>query len=203
MIDNYDEIMNSQMVKDAKEKLKKQEEIDVEEDLYADFKEEAGIEIESEETLGEYSDRIQSSYNEIDDLPNIENQTLDDEYYEEQSEHPDIDSFEELVCPGGPLKSQVETWKKQFDKSLIHLIDIGRYVFVFRTLSRPEYKRLLSLDNLDALQREEIICHTTILFPANFDYEYIAKLDAGIPSTIADLIMEKSGFTRDYIVEVL
>jgi len=201
MIDNYEEIVSSQMVKDAKEKLKRQEEMEAEIDLYAEFKEEA--ESNSEEALEEYATQMKGSGNDVDELPNINNEDLDEKYYKEQNEHPDIDPFEKLVCPGGPLVSQVETWKKQFDKSSIHLIDIGRYVFVFRTLSRPEYKRLLSLDNLDALQREEIICHTTILFPANFDYEYIAKLDAGIPSTVADLIMEKSGFTREFIVEVL
>lgn len=200
MIDNFDEIDNNQLVKDAKQKLEKQKE----EDLYAGFRDENDDSKETTDDKSYQDEDIQSLYaTQQDELETINNEKLDEEYYQSQEEHPDIDAYEQLVCPGGPLKSQVDTWKRQFDKSNVHLVEIGRYLFVFRTLSRPEYKRLLTLDNLDALQREEVICHTTVLFPSDFSYKDIAELDAGIPSTLADLIMDKSGFTRDFTIEVL
>jgi len=200
MIDNHENFNPNQLAEEAKEKLEKQKKNQPTEDIYSEFRD------ENEQTTEDISeDSIQELYAKDDEeeLPNINDEDLDEKYYEEQEDHPDIPPFEEYVCAGGPLKSSIETWKKQFDKSSIHLIEIGRYIFVVRTLSRPEYKRLLAMQNVNALQREEIICHTTVLFPQEFDYKQIATLDAGIPSTLADLIMERSGFTREFTIEVL
>lgn len=205
MIDNHEDFNPNQLAAEAKEKLEKQKKSKPkksksQDDIYSEFRD------ENEQTTEDVSEgSIQELYakDEDEDLPNINDEALDEEYYDEQEDHPDMPPFEEYVCAGGPLKSSVETWKKQFDKSSIHLIEIGRYTFVARTLSRPEYKRLLAMQNVNSLQREEIICHTTVLFPQDFDYKKIATLDAGIPSTLADLIMERSGFTREFTIEVL
>ena len=75
--------------------------------------------------------------------------------------------------------------------------------FVARNINRYEYKQLVALENVDALQREEIICETAILFPYNVAWNTIATDKAGLPSTLSEIIMTKSGFTKEYMIQVI
>lgn len=107
---------------------------------------------------------------------------------------------------GGPLISQVQSWKKQFgvtdqegnviQEGEIYLTQIGEDRFVWRPLNRYEYKEILALPNTDPLQREEIICQTCVLWPEGYNYETMARGKAGIPALLAEQIMEASGFTN-------
>jgi hypothetical protein len=107
---------------------------------------------------------------------------------------------------GGPLISQVQSWKKQFgttdqegnviQEGEIYLTQIGEDRFVWRPLNRYEYKEILALPNTDPLQREEIICQTCVLWPEGYNYEAMARGKAGIPALLAEQIMEASGFTN-------
>ena len=54
---------------------------------------------------------------------------------------------------------------------------------------------------VNALQREESICETVTLWPKNYDYSTMAVSKAGIPSTYSEIIMEKSGFTKDIAIQ--
>jgi hypothetical protein len=51
--------------------------------------------------------------------------------------------------------------------------------------------------------REETICQTVTLWPGDYNYKDMAVQKAGIPSTLSEIIMEKSGFTKNYAVEEL
>lgn len=107
---------------------------------------------------------------------------------------------------GGPLMSQVQSWKKQFgavdsegnviQEGEIYLTQIGEDRFVWRPLNRYEYKEILALPNTDPLQREEIICQTCVLWPEGYNYEMMARGKAGIPALLAEQIMEASGFVN-------
>ena len=59
------------------------------------------------------------------------------------------------------------------------------------------------MQNVDALMREEIICSTCVLHPRNYDFKSMAANEAGYPSTLSKIIMENSGFTAEYGIEVL
>ena len=117
--------------------------------------------------------------------------------------NPILNKFDEPLFDGGPLKSQIDSWKKMYKGHDIYVVEILDQQFVFRTLNRFEYKQLVSLQNVDELQREEIICETVTLFPEQYDWKLIANERAGIPSTFSSIIMEKSGFTSDYAIQVL
>lgn len=115
---------------------------------------------------------------------------------------PTLDPYDEELFPGGPTKSQISTWRKEWDGYDIYIVEIlGKYTFVFRTLSRFEYKQLVSFIDINALQREETICNTAILWPLNYDCSTMAAQKAGIPSTLSSIIMEKSGFTKEYVIQ--
>lgn len=98
------------------------------------------------------------------------------------------------IFAGGPLESQVIAWKKQFGR--IYSTEIDGEVFIWRTINRFEYKELMSVANTNELMREEMICETCVLFPYDYTYEAMVNGAGGVPSLLAEQIMQKSGFTR-------
>lgn len=124
-------------------------------------------------------------------------------YEPEAEEDYYIDPNDTPIFDGGPGISQIDLWKKQYTKEKIFHTQILDKHFVFRTLNRFEYKQIVAIENIDALYREEIICHTCVLWPINYDFKKMAAEDSGYPSTLAQIIMENSGFTKEYGIEVL
>lgn len=150
-------------------------------------------------------------YSAVMDESNTEEQQSNDAAYDDSSipdgvinPAPKLDKFDEELFPGGPTKSQISLWRKEWDGYDIYIIELlEKYTFVFRTLSRFEYKQLVSFVDINALQREETICNAAILWPENYDSASMAAQKAGIPSTLSSIIMEKSGFTKDYVIQEL
>lgn len=178
------------------------------EDMYKELREESGEEhSESNEDgmLPSYDYAIQNVPNddEIEEI-NIQNKPSDN-YYDDMEEQLNIDPYDYAIYEGGPLKSEVEVWKKTYAEPYysVSLTDILGHRFVFRTLNRFEYKQVCALQNSNALTREEVICKTCVLYPYNFDWKSISVGRAGIPSTLSQVIMESSGFTQNYQIQVL
>lgn len=115
-----------------------------------------------------------------------------------------------VLFPGGPTKAQLELWKKQFTTQVgpyrmgkVFVVEIQDFGYVIlRTLRRGEYLQINGYQNLNAYTREETIAHECCLFPV-LEYEHMHELEAGIPATIAQIVMENSGFVKDYKMEVL
>ena len=144
----------------------------------------------------------------IENVPqNIETQeyeSSDEETLERlNAPGPHIDPYDDVLFPGGPTKSDIQLWKKEWEGYDIYVTEILNETFVFRTLNRFEYKQIVAIENIDALYREEIICTTCVLWPRNYDFKVMAGEDGGYPSTLAQIIMENSGFTKEYGIEVL
>lgn len=135
--------------------------------------------------------------------PEVEDYNYDDIKDNIAGESVELDPYDEVLFDGGPTKSQLNLWKKQFSDSRVAVVEIKDKIFIFRTLNRLEYKQLVAIPNLDAFQREEIVCKTVTLWPKNFNWEDLAKIDAGIPSTYYEIIMDESGFTNNYAVQVI
>ncbi len=125
------------------------------------------------------------------------------QYEPEAEESYYIDPDDTPLFEGGPGISQIDLWKKQYTKEKIFHTQILDKHFVFRTLNRFEYKQIVAIENIDALYREEIICQTCVLWPYNYNFKKMAAEDSGYPSTLAQIIMENSGFTKEYGIEVL
>ena len=176
------------------------------------------LEAQQKETMENSSEDIYASMRaEMDepeyDMPNPEIQREvdygDENFYiqhapvDEYDYDYQVDPNDTPIFEGGPGVSQVEIWKKQFTKEKIFHTQILEKHFVFRTLNRYEYKQIVAIENIDALYREEIICKTCVLWPYNYDFKIMAGEDSGYPSTLAQIIMENSGFTKEYGIEVL
>ncbi|BCO16151.1 tail chaperonin_gp098 [Bacillus phage vB_BceM_WH1] len=99
-----------------------------------------------------------------------------------------------LLFPGGPTEHQVEEWKSAFNEE-VYLVEFDDQVFIWRPLRRTEYKSVMNMQGADQYYREEKICDTAILYPVGYGFAQLRAGKAGIPTVLADTILEKSGFT--------
>lgn len=161
---------------------------------------EAERKLKKEEVVDYYDEREEANDN--INLENIDyNQKEYDLYDEEISEEFEIDDVNEIF-PGGPTESTVGIWKKTYPDCFVFATELSGVIFIARSITRLEYKKLVALP-IDQLQREEVICSTCILFPHNVNWQEVNGLRGGIPSTLASIIMENSGFSKDYSVQIL
>lgn len=207
------------LAKQAKERIKNQStenqegnvNLDEDVDIYAEFRDELD-ECESEYISNNYSSDTSQSEEEYNaqsfkDIKEVDvSSALDDNDYDDDDINytpPKIEDYDDLLFPGGPTKNQLEIWRKQYENYDIYVIEVLGEYFIFRTLDRIEYKQLTAMNNIDALAREEVICERVTLWPVGYDYKAMARGKAGIPSTYAQAIMERSGFTTDFHIEVI
>lgn len=99
---------------------------------------------------------------------------------------------EEEIFPEGPTHKQIEAWKAQFGE--VYATEFEEEVFIWRTLTRIEYKNILKIKGADPMYREETICEKCTLFPEGYNRIAMSNGKAGIPSLLAEQIMDKSGF---------
>ena len=168
---------------------------DTNDDIYADIRNETdnNDRVEYDENTDEYT---------INYSPDPQSEPgIDFNYYEEPD--PEIDPSDVPIYEGGPPVSFLDAWKKQYTKEAIMHTQILDKDYTFRTLNRYEYKQIVAIENIDALYREEIICKTCVLWPRNYDFKKMAQEPAGYVSTLAEIIMENSGCTKNYGIEVL
>lgn len=144
---------------------------------------------------------IYAEFREEENYPSIEEAPINttEEIFEENP----INDEDFQIYENGPFFSQIEIWKKQYGQGhVLHTQIIDKH-FIFRTLNRFEYKQIVAMQNVDALMREEIICSTCVLHPRNYNFKSMAANEAGYPSTLSKIIMENSGFTAEYGIEIL
>lgn len=100
---------------------------------------------------------------------------------------------EELLFPNGPSVSQVEEWKSQYSDE-VYLTEFEEDIFLWRPITRKEYKGVMKIQNADSFYKEERICEAVVLYPAGYNFMAMTAGKAGIPTLLAELVMEKSGF---------
>lgn len=110
---------------------------------------------------------------------------------------------EEEIWDGGPTAGMIKVWKAKYGEVYVTSISFDKHV-VWRTLNRIEYKQLVKkmeqliqsgqLSSAEAnMWNEEAITELCILYPS-FDKESLTKEMAGLPSLIAQEVLEASGF---------
>lgn len=100
---------------------------------------------------------------------------------------------EELLFPGGPSVAQVEEWKSRYNDE-VYLTEFEDEIFLWRPITRKEYKQIMKIPNADSFYKEERICETVVLYPQNYNFMAMTAGKAGIPTLLGELVMEKSGF---------
>ena len=121
---------------------------------------------------------------------------------EEGREVEDLPDDEE-IWDGGPTAGLIKIWKAKHGEVFVTSISFDKHI-VWRTLSRLEYKQLVKkmeqliqsgqLSSAEAnMWNEEAITELCILYPS-FDQDSLVKEMAGLPSLIAQEVLEASGF---------
>lgn len=100
---------------------------------------------------------------------------------------------EELLFPNGPSVAQVEEWKSQYGDE-VYLTEFEDETFLWRPITRKEYKQVMKVQNADSFYKEERICEAVVLFPSGYNFMAMTNGKAGVPTLLAELVMEKSGF---------
>lgn len=72
----------------------------------------------------------------------------------------------------------------------VFLAEVEDQQFIFRLLTRKEYKEILQISD-DKDMAEELICQLSVIHPSNLNF---AKGEAGLPSLLAPHIVNESGF---------
>lgn len=91
-----------------------------------------------------------------------------------------------------PTAEQIHEWKQEYGDGEIYSTEIKGRVFVFRTLNVGEFMSLpIGQGNGDQFELEDLILSWGVLYPKNAELD---RIPAGIASTIAEEILEVSGF---------
>jgi hypothetical protein len=84
-------------------------------------------------------------------------------------------------------------WKEKYWN--LYYTEIDGEEFLFRELSRLEYRTGIRLYEDDSSSLEEYICRTCVLEPEDYDYEDCPS--AGLPTSLSTQILYESGFLED------
>lgn len=139
----------------------------------------------------DYSSFQDGSFQE-DNSMNEDNNTTEKTYTGEDGQ---LYSETEWLSPaivGGPTRQEIEEWKMRHKD--VYFIPLDDGIYVFRALKRPEYREIIRNPNLGALDREEAISEKCVLYPRDYSASDLEKRNAGVPSIVSEIIMEKSGF---------
>lgn len=99
------------------------------------------------------------------------------------------------------ISSQKKQSDKDFDELIkdfleehknIYFADINGMTFIYKPLGRKAYKEIVNNPNLTDLDREDLICMKTILYPLNYNPD---DYDAGIPTQLYEKILVDSFLT--------
>lgn len=152
-----------------------------------------GTEVDGAEEVLEFS---------VEETENAEqDQTI--EFREEEPTSVEDLADEEEIWIDGPTAGQIKMWKQQHGEVYVTSISYEKHI-AWRPLTRIEYKHLVKkmeqlvqsgqLTSSEAnLWNEEAIAELCILFPA-YDATAMTKEMAGLPSLIAQEVLEASGF---------
>ncbi len=123
----------------------------------------------------------------------------------EQQEYQSIDDLDdsEKLWEDGPTAGDIKAWKDRYGEVYVTSISYDKHV-VWRVLNRVEYKQIVKkmeqlvqagqLTSAEAnMWNEETIAELCILYP-EYNKKTAATMMAGVPSLIAQEVLEASGF---------
>lgn len=88
-------------------------------------------------------------------------------------------------------KHQLEAWREEYFGA-VYVMEIGDQQYIFRGLSRAEYKKSMDWYD-DDYERAEYVCRQCVLHPEIDDYS--EEIYAGVPEALVKEILRESGLT--------
>lgn len=187
-------------IKNIDEQLNKMnEELDL-----VDNQKEEKVEEEKKETK-KRKRTVKKELNKKEENTNTEEAINEDDINEDDIDEEEIEDEENVVLDeegdperelfeGGPKISQINKWKEEYGEVFATSIDLE--MFIWRPLTRKDYKELIT-NGGSLYDREERYCAKCVLWPDNYDFKD-EHIKAGLPTSLAEQILLKSGFQPDY-----
>lgn len=160
------------------------------------------------EMSSEFKDEEETEQESVEELIESANLEIEEADFQDIYEPEDGMQVEDLdpdteIWPGGPTAAHIIKWKKQYGDVFVSSFTPDMHV-VWRTLNRFEYrnhmKRIEQMgrsgqmaESEAALINEEALCEVCVLYP-NLNSETLMGEMAGLPSALAQDILEASGF---------
>ena len=91
----------------------------------------------------------------------------------------------ETVFPNGPTVQWVEEQKQKYGD--VFESTLGADTFIWRRLTRPEYREIVGDMDMDGFAREDEVCAECVIWPPEAAKKFKdAGYPAGYPGTISD-----------------
>ena len=104
-----------------------------------------------------------------------------------------LDPKVEMKIPETELTVEVIQKLKEENPRGVFKVVVMEDVYVVRTLEREEYVNMSNDTETSITEKEELISCSCIVWP-NLSLKEVQKLPAGVPTTLAEQIMARSGF---------
>lgn len=125
-----------------------------------------------------------------------EDQVIEDEKVHKDMEEEASFDGQDRIFEGGPTYDQLQQWKSLYSNE-VFVTEFGEDVIIFRPIRRREYRDIYEVEGDPSnYYIEEQVCRKSILWPENYADQKMTFGKAGIPSTLSQMIMERSGFLR-------
>lgn len=82
----------------------------------------------------------------------------------------------------------------------IFVTSIQGEIFIYTPVGRRDWCDLCKRDDLDTLQKEELLCSLCTVYPENYDFHQCL---AGIPTILSDRIKEDSYLQKDTVINMI
>lgn len=156
------------------------------------------LEFDDVQTLS-FSDEENEDLLEEQHVSEIQQENIKEQEYQSIE---DLDDSEKL-WEDGPTAGHIKEWKDRYGEVYVTSISYDKHV-VWRVLNRVEYKQIVKkmeqlvqagqLTSAEAnMWNEETIAELCMLFP-EYNKKTAATMMAGVPSLIAQEVLEASGF---------
>lgn len=107
-----------------------------------------------------------------------------------------VKEMREIGLANAPDVAQLLNWKSKFSNIYMNNVTSPEEVFIWRPLSRLEWKEILGkVDMNNSFLREDAILEKCILYPSLQSIKY--ELGAGYAKSIYSAIMYQSGFVDE------
>lgn len=130
-----------------------------------------------------------------DELREEEKAQEDEQVHEDMEEEAAFQGDDEVFA-GGPKYDQLQQWKSLYDNE-VYITEFGEDILIFRPIRRREYREIYDVKgDTNEYYIQEQICRKSILWPENYADQRMTFGKAGIPTTLSQIILERSGFLR-------
>lgn len=130
-----------------------------------------------------------------EEMKQADEEIEDEMVHESIEEEASFDGNQEIYT-GGPTYNKLQQWKSLYSDE-VYMTEFGDETVIFRPIRRREYRDIYEVEgDVNQYYIEEQVCRKSILWPEDYADQRMAFGKAGIPTTLSQIILERSGFLR-------